>query len=128
MNTWTFPGVVVQMKSGTGSLLAYTRSCYETRPVSLGFSFFLFCPTGDGSIEDLVQIIREIVQFVARIIGRIMFFFECPIFSGERRCFLDSTSVPFSYDVSTCDDATVAREAAVVGKKVFFHLCEMSPT
>jgi hypothetical protein len=62
------------MKSGTGSLLAYTRSCYETRPVSLGFSFLLFCPTGDGSIEDVVQIIREIVQFVARIIARIMFF------------------------------------------------------
>jgi hypothetical protein len=53
--------------------------------------------------------------------------FECPNFDDERSCFLNSTGVPFSYDVLTRDDAICAREAAVLGKKIFLRLCQMSP-
>jgi hypothetical protein len=53
--------------------------------------------------------------------------FECPNFDDERSCFLNSTGVPFSYDALTRDDAICAREVAVLGKKIYLHLCQMSP-
>jgi hypothetical protein len=52
--------------------------------------------------------------------------FDCSIFAEERRCFLSSTGVPFSYEVLTVDDALIAREAAILGKKIFFRLSEMT--
>jgi hypothetical protein len=48
-------------------------------------------------------------------------------FEEERREFLLTTGVPFSFEVLTRDDATLAREVAKVGKKIFLHVCAMSP-
>jgi hypothetical protein len=36
------------------------------------------------------------------------------------------TGVPFEFEVLTRDDATIAREAAILGKRIFVRLCEMT--
>jgi hypothetical protein len=85
----------VQTKSGTGSLLAYTRSCYETRPVSLGFSSPLFYQIGDGLIEDVVRITREFVQDAILTMVRIIFFLSVPFLMMRGDAFLIPLVFPF---------------------------------
>jgi hypothetical protein len=49
------------------------------------------------------------------------------LFEEERRNFLVTTGVPFRFEVLTCDDGFIAREAANLGRRIFVRLCEMSP-
>jgi hypothetical protein len=52
--------------------------------------------------------------------------FVCPIFSAERRAFLDRTGLIFEYSVLLVNDATVARAAAETGKCIFYHVCTLA--
>ncbi len=53
--------------------------------------------------------------------------FECLFFEEERREFILTTGVPFSFEALIRDDATVAREVAKVAKKIYLRVCTMSP-
>jgi hypothetical protein len=48
-------------------------------------------------------------------------------FEEERREFILTTGVPFSFEALIRDDATVAREVAKVAKKIYLRVCTMSP-